>query len=156
MIYTCNYKSPIGNIVIKSDGENLTSLQFLDRPENICENIDIFDKVTKWLDNYFSRIPSDIDFPLLPNGTIFQNRVWSIVKEIPYGQTICYSDIADMFYKKYNIKTSCRAVGHAISKNPILLVIPCHRVIGKNGQMTGYSAGVDKKIKLLHIENKKV
>lgn len=155
-MYTSNYKSPFGNIVLKSDGEYLVSLQFAKNTVEDIPNIDIFDKTKKWLDNYFSHLPNDFDIFVKTNGTLFQQRVWDIVRTIKYGSTMSYKDVASIYEKMYGTKTSCRAVGRAIGSNPILIIIPCHRVIGKNKKMIGYSAGIDKKINLLILENKKV
>ena len=121
----------------------------------------IFDKTLKqvktWLDEYFKEKKPDIKRLLLnPKGSEFQNTVWNILLKIPYGKTMTYGEIANQIAIKKGIKKmSSRAIGAAVGHNPITVIIPCHRVLGVNNKLTGYSAGIDRKMKLLELENRK-
>lgn len=162
MIYYTNYNSPLGELILTSDGDNLNGLYF---KEQIQDNklkseskndgsIQIFNDTKIWLDDYFGgKNPSIKNLKIKPEGTKFQKKVWKILTEIPYGKTTSYKEIAKKFETAENKKTSPRAIGGAIGKNPILIVIPCHRIIGSNKSLTGYSAGIENKIKLLKLEN---
>lgn len=129
-------------------------------PNNIDEleennNLDIIKLIKCWLDNYFDKKNPQINnLPLKLNGSKFNQEVWKILKTIPYGQTTTYGEIAKKVALKLNKeKMSARAVGNAVAHNPISIIIPCHRVLGKNNKITGYAGGIDKKIKLLQLEN---
>lgn len=157
MKYKANYPSPIGNLTLISDGTNLTHVilekesyyQNIKKEAKTNDNLEIFKQTKIWLDKYFNKKKPNIDnLKLKLEGTPFQIKVWNILKTIPYGKTITYGNIA----KKINSKTSARAVGGAIGHNPIPIVIPCHRVIGANNNLTGYTGGIDVKIKLLKLE----
>lgn len=163
MFYSTEYISPIGKLTIASDGTNIVGLwlegqkYFLDTlPEMPIENNDIpvFDKVRDWLDCYFNGEKPDIkELPLKPIGGEFRQAVWQCLCEIPYGEVTTYGAIA----KKVAIELgkesmSAQAVGGAVGHNPISIIIPCHRVIGANGILTGYAGGIDKKIQLLRLE----
>lgn len=144
---------------MESNGDALTALAFKGQKhfkikENTQEKtLPIFQKVTQWLDKYFSGENPEINFKLAQNGTNFQMTVWEILKSIPYGKTTTYGDISNLIATQKGIKKmSAQAVGGAIGKNPIAIIIPCHRVLGKNGELTGYAGGVLKKQKLLEIE----
>ena len=164
-IYLTNYNSPIGKLTIASDGDNIIGLwiegqkYFLDtiKNDNIKkeDNLEIFKNAKEWLDRYFKGKKPDInEIRLCPIGNEFRKNVWKILCQIPYGETITYGDIAKRIAKKMNRKSmSAQAVGNAVGHNPISIIIPCHRVVGKNGSLTGYAGGIDKKIKLLKIEN---
>ena len=105
------------------------------------------EKVKEWLDHYFAGDPIAISFPLAPQGTAFQERVWQLLREIPYGETRTYGQLAQ--------DLSCgsaQAVGQAVGRNPLTILVPCHRVMGKDGQLTGYASGLDRKRWLLHHE----
>lgn len=155
MYYSTNYNSPIGELLIISDGECLVEVRFQDEKSKINDemvqkdDLTIFQKVKQWLDDYFKGKNPKIDFKLKPEGTKFRKKVWKILTEIPYGETKTYGEIA------YEISPtmSAQAVGGAVGSNPIGIIIPCHRVLGKNGKLTGYSAGLEKKIELLKLEN---
>ncbi|MEG0275597.1 MAG: methylated-DNA--[protein]-cysteine S-methyltransferase [Coprobacillus sp.] len=164
MIYQTNYISPLGNIAIASDGEYLLGLwlegqkYFLgDLKEEMIkkDNLDLFEKTRSWLDQYFSKQqPLISQLPLKPQGSEFRKEVWKILCEIPYGEVTTYGDIAREVARRMNKSTmSAQAVGGAVGHNPISIIIPCHRVVGTNGSLTGYAGGIDKKIKLLEIEN---
>ena len=159
MNYMCKYESPIGKIILVSDGENLTGLWFEGQKyflnlitEQKCD-LEIFKKTKKWLDIYFSGKEPEEEIPINFYGTDFRVKVWNILKEIPYGNVITYGEIAKrLALEKGMKKMSAQAVGAAISHNPISIIVPCHRVIGNNNNLTGYAGGIDKKIKLLEIE----
>ena len=112
------------------------------------DDLDIFKKVKKWLDDYFRVLNPKIDFELKPSGKDFRCRVWKILSEIPYGNTMTYGEIAS----RISGNMSAQAVGGAVGRNPIAILIPCHRVLGSDGKLTGYAAGIDKKVKLLELE----
>lgn len=154
MDYTFQYTSPLGKITLVSDGKYLTGLYFgglnTQRQEKL---LPIFKQTCKWLDIYFSGKEPDFMPPLKIQTTPFRRQVWEIMLKIPYGKTISYGEIAAKIAKKKGIKKmSAQAVGGAVGNNAIAIIIPCHRVIGTNGNLTGYAAGLSKKIKLLKLE----
>lgn len=151
------YSSPIGDIVLSSDGIDLTGVDFIKNPNEVPEvqeDLPIFQETILWLDLYFSgHIPDFTPKYKIASATPFQKCVWNILKEIPYGKWISYNDIAKRIAKERGIpKMSAQAVGGAVGKNPIGIIIPCHRVLGKNGELTGYAGGLEKKVELLKIE----
>ena len=157
-------QTPLGEVRLRSDGKSLTGLWFVgqvndakdNRDIEIKDDLPIFGHVETWLESYFSGNPTPITFPLQPKGTIFQERVWKILQEIPYGETMTYGEIAQRIAKEKCVATySAQAVGQAVGKNPISILIPCHRVLGKNGALTGYAGGVHRKEQLLRIERGK-
>ena len=157
-------QTPLGEIRLRSDGKSLTGLWFVGQVNDAKEHSDIeikddlpiFGQVETWLESYFSGKQTPITFPLQPKGTIFQERVWKILQEIPYGETMTYGEIAQRIAKEKGVATySAQAVGQAVGKNPISILIPCHRVLGKNGALTGYAGGVHRKEQLLRIERGK-
>lgn len=152
--YSSNYDSPFGKIVLISDGTNLCSLSFNGREDFINKDLDVFYKAKIWLDKYFSnKKPSFENISFSLNGSEFSLQVWEILSKIPYGKTKTYGEIAkEIANLRGKTKMSAQAVGSAISKNPVLIIIPCHRVIGANGNLTGYSGGLDLKKKLLEFE----
>lgn len=162
MDYIFHYTSPLGGITLASDGEALTGLWFdgqkyfaqtLDK-ENTESELPIFEQTIKWLDIYFSGKAPDFTPPLNLQTTEFCKSVCKIMLTIPYGQTMTYGEIAGIIAKQKNLtRMSAQAVGGAVGRNPISIIIPCHRVIGANGSLTGYAGGLDKKIKLLKLEN---
>lgn len=163
MYYSTRYSSPLGAITIASDGENLIGLWLEGQKyfgstvsENLIENNDlnIFIVTKEWLDRYFAgEKPKISELQLAPNGGEFRKLVLDILCEIPYGETITYGEIAKKVAFKMNKKSmSSQAVGGAVGHNPISIIIPCHRVMGTNGNLTGYAGGIDKKIKLLEHE----
>lgn len=152
------YDSPIGPMLMRSDGSALSGLWFFGArhfPENHVESMDsnisgIFDKASEWLDCYFDgRIPGFLP-PIHLSGSSFQMMIWQELMKIPYGKTCTYEAVAESIGKR----TAVRAAGHAIGKNPISIIIPCHRVIGANGRLTGYDAGTDIKKYLLDLERR--
>ena len=161
MDYTYHYTSPLGGITLASDGAALTGLWFDDQKyfgDTLTEeyeetNLPVFAKATEWLDIYFSgRNPGFIP-PLSMRTTAFRRRVWEIMLEIPFGQTMTYGQIAAQIAKEKDLPhMSAQAVGGAVGRNSISLIIPCHRVVGTDGSLTGYAGGIDKKIALLELE----
>ncbi len=167
--FTTHYHSPIGGITLASDGVALTGLWFdgqkhfaatlqgtvIEKPE-----LQILEQARRWLDLYFSGARPDFLPPLAPKGTPFQQKVWEILCDIPYGETMTYSEIAQRYVEtlratsQQSAKTSARAVGCAVGRNPISIIIPCHRVIGADGSLTGYAGGFERKEYLLGIEKK--
>lgn len=161
MTYKSYYESPVGMIMLKSDGKYLTALAIegqyhFETIQNNLENDDlfIFRKTRKWLDEYFrKKNPSIKDISIKVSGSKFQEKVWSYLLEIPYGKVVTYKEIAIKVAQDFGKeKMSAQAVGGAVGKNPLSIIIPCHRVVGKNNNLTGYGGGIDKKIKLLEIE----
>lgn len=164
MIYTTYYNSPIGKLLLASKENKLIGLwiegqkYYLSGIEDeITKNDDekILIETKKWLNRYFNGekpCPNELD--LAPIGSKFRKNVWDILCKIPYGKVITYNDIAKEIAKKRKInKMSAQAVGGAVGHNPISIIIPCHRVIGTNGSLTGYAGGLDKKEYLLKLEN---
>lgn len=160
MTYTQLYKTPIkfSDIILKSDGEYLTGLWFVgSRDSNkhtansIEKELKIFTQTAKWLDMYFSgKAPDFIPQYRIENLTPFRKEVIDIMLLIPYGKTVTYGEIANKIAKNHAVKKmSAQAVGGAVGWNPICLIIPCHRVIGANGSLTGYGGGIKNKISLL-------
>ena len=156
--------SPLGEVRLRSDGESLIGLWFVGQVNDakdiddieIKNDLPIFGQVESWLESYFSGKQTSITIPLQPKGTSFQQRVWQILQEIPYGETMTYGEIAQRIAKEKGVATySAQAVGQAVGKNPISILIPCHRVLGKNGALTGYAGGVHRKEQLLRIEREK-
>ena len=152
MKYIDYYTSPIGDLYLISDGEYLTELSFKNIKENSIslkqEHLKIFEKTKMWLDIYFKGENPFFIPEIKPEGTKFQLQVWEILNTIKYGQTMTYGEIA----KKFSNKMSSQAIGAAVSKNRIPIIIPCHRVLGKNSKLTGYFGGLWRKAKLLDIE----
>ena len=162
MIYTCKYKSPLGEILLAADEIGLTGLWFEGQKyfantlpdERISQETEILSEAKKWLDIYFSGEKPTFTLPLHPAGSTFRQAVWQILSEIPYGQTITYGEIASKIAERENIShMSAQAVGGAVGHNEISIIIPCHRVIGTNGSLTGYAGGIDKKLSLLELEH---
>lgn len=142
------YRSPLGNIVLTSDGTSLKGLRFAEAPcGQPAQDILPLADVCRWLDLYFSGARPDFTPRLAPMGTPFQQSVWRELLTIPYGQTVSYGHIANRLRCH-----SAQAVGGAVGRNPIALIIPCHRVIGSNGRLTGYAYGLDRKQWLLSHE----
>lgn len=156
MKYYKIYKTPDGfdNILLESDGKYLIKLIFSNEEKN-CENEDAFKEVEKWLNIYFSGTsPEFTPKYKLENLTPFCIDVINEIKDIPFGKSLTYGDIAFSIAKKRNIKKmSAQAVGGALNKNPIYLIIPCHRIIGKNKKLVGFGCGINNKAKLLDLEN---
>ena len=148
MLYQSKYNSPIGELYIKADDYSLLSVSFSSKENAISSENEIIKNTKKQLDEYFSRRRKIFDLPLNPTGTEFQKKVWAELIKIPYGQKRTYKEIAFLVGNPKAV----RAVGSANNKNPIAIIIPCHRVIGSNGNLIGYRGGLDKKQILLNIE----
>lgn len=162
MKYKIQYKSPVGDLILTSDGEFLIGLWFLNSPnfnkeevQDFVEKREIFEESIKWLDIYFcGKVPSFTPKFLLENITNFRKDVVDELLKIPYGKTVSYGDIAKRIEKKRGIKKmSSQAVGGAVGWNPISIIIPCHRVVGSNKKLIGYNGGIENKIALLEYES---
>lgn len=146
---TFYYSSPVGILELKSDNNQITQLLFKDSAGVSSEFLsDVMKECIHQLDEYFSGQRQDFSLPLSPEGTDFQKSVWDALQTIPYGQTISYKQLAE---RVQNPK-ACRAVGTANGRNPIAIIIPCHRVIAANATLGGYSGGLDVKTTLLKLE----
>ena len=162
MDYTAHYDSPLGGITLASDGEKLVGLWFdgqkyfagtLGKEHEDGTDLEIFDMTHRWLDIYFSGHAPNFTPPLQMRTTDFRKRVWEIMLTIPYGQTMTYGDIARIIVRERGLASmSAQAVGSAVGHNSISLIIPCHRVVGRGGSLTGYAGGIDKKVRLLKME----
>lgn len=156
------YDSPLGGITLASDGGALTGLRFdggrysASAPARPCGEADlpIFGEACRWLDLYFSGKAPDFSPKLAPRGTAFSRIVWDILLTVPYGETVTYGEIAGRVAEAARVpRMSAQAVGGAVSRNPIALIIPCHRVVGAGGRLTGYAGGTERKALLLDLEN---
>lgn len=161
MEYTYHYSSPLGSMIMTSDGTALTGLWFdgqkyfgSDKDNgHDGASLSVFKDTAAWLDIYFGGREPDFTPPLAAAGTDFRREVWNILLSIPYGQTMTYGEIAGIMAGKKGIsRMSAQAVGGAVGHNPISIIIPCHRVVGAGGDLTGYGGGIQRKIKLLELE----
>ena len=160
------YDSPLGQILMTAEGDSLTGLWFSDRaPEKAVsapripdhgsypESRRVFDETRAWLDTYFSGKDPGKAPKLAPEGTEFRRKVWDILLTIPYGETLSYGAVARELAAQSGIPVmSAQAVGGAVGHNPISIIIPCHRVIGSDGSLVGYGGGLDRKVRLLSME----
>ena len=162
MHYINHYNSPLGKITFASNGKELTGLWFNGQKyfastltkEYEQKNLPVFEQTAKWLDIYFSGKNPDFTPPLFLSSTSFRNEVWKILLTIPYGKIMTYGEIAKLMAENRGVeKMSAQSVGGAVGHNPISIIVPCHRVVGTNGSLTGYAGGVDIKEKLLKFEN---
>ncbi len=161
-MYKTEINSPLGTLTLTSDGENLTGLfienqkYFLNGMTDLIQkdNLEIFNKTKAWLEKYFKgENPSINELKLSPSGTEFQKIVWSCLLNIPYAKTITYKELGKVVAKKLGKNSmSAQAIGGAVGHNPISIIIPCHRVIGTDGTLTGYAGGIEKKAYLLKLE----
>ena len=158
-IHCC--QSPLGDLIMESNGQSLTGLWFSDQScfdqeavkgkEN--RTLAVFEETKKWLDLYFTGKQPDFLPQILLNGSEFRKAVWEILLTIPYGETVTYKEIADRIAQQKGLeKMSAQAVGGAVGHNPVAILVPCHRVVGAKGNLTGYGGGMDRKIKLLELE----
>lgn len=158
MTYTYNYSSPAGEILLAANDNGLTGLWFYgakyfaaDLEDERTEKLTpVLRQTLRWLDIYFSGSEPDFMPPLDLHGSDFRRRVWAELEKIPYGETVTYGEIA----KKLGVK-SAQAVGGAVGHNPVSIIVPCHRVLGADGSLTGYAGGTDKKARLLELERGK-
>ena len=162
MNYYFEYRSPIGEFIIISDGESITWLGVSGQKyaadilqDSVLDpSLQIFVDATQWLDLYFSGIEPPFALPLAPQGTSFRQAVWAVLSKIPYGEVVTYGDIAKQIAKQQGKECmSAQAVGGAVGHNPISILIPCHRVVGVGGNLTGFASGIETKIKLLELEH---
>lgn len=154
MDYLRHYSSPLGPMTMAADGERLTGLWFEGQahyartlsPIHIEAELPVFNEAVAWLDRYFAgEAPGPVP-PVHLRGTAFQLAVWELLRTIPRGKTVTYGQLAGA------LRSSARAVGGAVGRNPISILVPCHRVIGAGGRLTGYAGGLDRKIALLRLE----
>lgn len=162
MQYINYYSSPLGKITLASNGNELIGLWFEGQKyfgstlngEYEQKNLPVFEQTAKWLDIYFSGKNPDFTPPLFLSSTSFRNEVWKILLTIPYGKIMTYGEIAKLMAENRGVeKMSAQSVGGAVGHNPISIIVPCHRVVGTDGSLTGYAGGVDIKEKLLKFEN---
>ena len=163
MDYTYHVDSPLGGITLASDGQALTGLWF-DGQKYFADTLSkqheekalvVFEQTERWLSIYFSGRVPDFTPPLRLKGTPFREEVWRILMTIPYGQTMTYGEIAAILASRRGLAgMSAQAVGGAVGHNPISLIVPCHRVVGADGALTGYAGGVEKKRWLLDLERR--
>lgn len=161
MTYIQHYASPFGGILLAANDIGLTGLWFDGQKyyadnlpaEHIERETPILADAKRWLDVYFTGVEPDFMPPLHIVGSAFRRAVWELLLQIPYGQTVTYGELARQLAEKQGAEhMSAQAVGGAVGHNPISLIIPCHRVVGTHGSLTGYAGGIDKKIKLLELE----
>lgn len=163
MCFTKTYLSPIGLLTLAAEEDSLIGLWIENQKyfrdtvdEDLMPNDDlpVFRKAEDWLNAYFAgENPCTDTLKLAPRGNAFRQEVWQILREIPYGKVITYGEIASIIAERRGgEKMSARAVGGAVGHNPISIIIPCHRVVGSNGRLTGYSGGIELKEKLLRLE----
>ncbi len=156
-VYTCDYESPLGKMLLAADDEGLMGAWFYgqryfargldDSKKSAEDEAPALAVARRWLDAYFAGERPDVaGLPLAPHGTAFQRRVWDALLAISYGETRTYGELAA------ELGSSPRAVGAAVGRNPISVIVPCHRVLGANGSLTGYAGGLDRKETLLELE----
>ena len=161
MQYISYYQSPLGKLLLAADQTGITGAWF-ENQKYYAHSLDaehtekvtpILEDTKRWLDLYFSGKEPDFMPPLHPSGTPFQMDVWDILRQIPYGTTITYGAVAKEIARRRGIpRMSAQAAGGAVGRNPVSILIPCHRVVGSNGSLTGYAGGIDRQLKLLALE----
>ncbi|MDO4489375.1 MAG: methylated-DNA--[protein]-cysteine S-methyltransferase [Eubacteriales bacterium] len=165
MEYLKDYRSPLGMITMASDGKALTGLWFEEQKYYAAtltgneerKSLPVFDEVNEWLNCYFTGREPEFTPPLKLKVTPFRREVCEIMLTIPYGKTMTYKEIAEIIAKRRSVeRMSAQAVGQAVGHNPISIIVPCHRVIGTDGSLTGYAGGIDKKISLLRLEGHEI
>lgn len=163
MYYSTDYASPVGRLTLASDGKNIVGLWMegqkyfsgsIKESMSSRDDLPVFTAVKDWLDRYFAgEKPQVAGLALAPEGSAFRQEVWKLLCEIPYGEVMTYGAIAKKMAEKMNRQSmSAQAVGGAVGHNPISIIIPCHRVIGSDGSLTGYAGGLERKIWLLELE----
>ena len=149
------YESPMGTLWLTGSEGILTGLSFSHPGGDYAPGS--FDAAKHWLDDYFQGIPREIEFPLSPKGTVFQQLIWNLLLEIPYGEAATYGELARRAAAELGReKMSAQAVGQAAHRNPIAIIIPCHRLVGAGGNLTGYASGLDRKRWLLNHEQEEL
>ena len=153
MIYSAYYDSPLGNILLAADDEGVTTLDFTEKKDAVSRNHPILREAAHWLDIYFSGKNPGFTPPLHLFGTPFRMEVWRLLLDIPFGKTTTYGALAKEIARRRGVRRmSAQAIGGAVGRNPVALIVPCHRVIGADGSLTGYAGGLDKKAGLLSLE----
>lgn len=163
MRYTTHYESPLGPMLLAGDGESLSGLWFVGQKyfaAGLCgeplvnDELPAFAAARAWLDEYFAgRRPASAGLPLAPAGSSFRLEVWDLLREIPYGETTTYGALARQLAGRLGRSAmSAQAVGGAVGHNPLTLIVPCHRVVGADGSLTGYAGGIERKRQLLGLE----
>ena len=161
MQYICKYQSPLGGITVSADGNSLTGLWFDGQKYFAAtlpaaheeKQLPVFDQTQRWLDCYFSGHEPEFQPPIHWSGTPFQQTVWGLLRQIPYGATITYGELAVRAVEQLGRSgMSAQAVGGAVARNPISVLVPCHRVVGADGSLTGYAGGLERKRRLLDLE----
>ena len=166
MEYRTTCASPLGQLTLSSDGTALTALWLEGQKyfDGVCSTwqrrdaLPVFTAAKAWLDAYFAGEHPTADLlPLSPHGTAFQQEVWQLLRAIPYGATTTYGALAAQIARRRGLpRFSAQAVGHAVGRNPLAILIPCHRVVGSDGSLTGYAGGVERKEWLLRHETVKI
>ena len=161
MLYYKKVASPLGEITLRSDGEALTGLWFADDKHYgekdiagaALADLDVFTQAEEWLAEYFAGREPKVSVPLKLQGSEFQMQVWRLLQDIPYGRLVTYGDIAKKIAAQKGVaRMSAQAVGGAVGHNPLCIIVPCHRVVGANGSLTGYGGGMWRKVRLLELE----
>lgn len=161
MLYYKKLASPLGEITLRSDGEALTGLWFADDKHYgakdidgaVLADLDVFMQAEAWLAEYFAGREPKVSVPLKLQGSEFQMHVWRLLHDIPYGRLVTYGDIAKKIAAQKGVaRMSAQAVGGAVGHNPLCIIVPCHRVVGANGSLTGYGGGMWRKVRLLELE----
>ena len=160
--YIQTYSSPLGNLRMASDGEALVGLWFEGqrhygdtlKPEAVEARLPVFDQAVRWLDLYFGGEIPDFTPPLHLRGTAFRRQVWELLLQVPYGETSTYGALARLLAEQTGRPAGqlARAVGGAVARNPVSLIVPCHRILAAGGSLTGYAAGLERKAALLELE----
>ena len=161
MMYTMHYDSPLGGMLLAADEEGLTGIWFDEQkyfaaelpPEHEEKTTPVLADACRWLDVYFSGKEPDFTPKLHLIGSDFRQAVWALLLKIPYGQTTTYGALAKQLAAEGGKRVSAQAVGGAVGHNPVSVIVPCHRVVGETGSLTGYAGGIGKKIRLLNLEN---
>ncbi len=163
MNFTSHYDSPVGKLLLASDGEHLTGLWLegqkfygagLAQDTVPKDDLPVFVQTKSWLEQYFlGKQPESGTIPITFQNSGFRMQIWNLLMEIPYGETVTYGYLAKLYEQRTGKKTAARAVGGAVGRNPISILVPCHRVVGAGGALTGYAAGTDRKKFLLEHEN---
>lgn len=161
MLYYKKVASPLGEITLRSDGEALTGLWFADDKHYGAKDIagaaladlDVFMQAEAWLAKYFAGREPKVSVPLKLQGSEFQMQVWRLLQDIPYGRLVTYGDVAKKIAAQKGVaRMAAQAVGGAVGHNPLCIIVPCHRVVGSNGSLTGYGGGMWRKVRLLELE----
>lgn len=161
MLYYKKVASPLGEITLRSNGEALTGLWFVDDKHYGAKDIagaaladlELFMQAEAWLAEYFAGREPKVSVPLKLQGSEFQMQVWRLLQDIPYGRLVTYGDVAKKIAAQKGLaRMSAQAVGGAVGHNPLCIIVPCHRVVGANGSLTGYGGGMWRKVRLLELE----